>query len=182
MHLFLAAMRRNRRVAIHWEKQPETALKTHLYLDQLPMSRPSKRLRMISLALAAAPEATAGHAKVCRHRSLGDAAIRTDLDLLLDSFLCDAINLDVLSPIDSMDDLPERHKAFALELEGRSVWWRAWNTSCGVWLIGGTLNASRPDRLGGAVIYLEWMNAKCGIHRNWWRSFKVGEWIAGPGR
>ena len=171
-------------------------MKTHLYLDQLPGGRPSKRLRRISLALSHEMDGTGRlsfdqralepkHAPIRSARGvpLHRAATSSiqDIGVLLDSFLCDALNLEVLSPMDSMDDLPGRHKAFAFELEERSVRWRAWNTSCGVWLIGGVLDASRSERLGGAVVYLEWMSANGSIHRNWWCSFRVGEWIAGQG-
>jgi hypothetical protein len=161
-------MRRDRGIAIHWFKHQEKAMKTHLYPDRLPMSRPSKRLRMISLALV-------------RVQPIVDSSMR-DLDVLLDSFLFHALTLDLVSRIVGIDSLPERHKAFALELEGRSVRWRAWNASGGIWLMGGTLNASRSDRVRGAVIYLEWMDPESAVHRSWWYSLNVGEWIAGLGR
>lgn len=169
-------------------------MKTQLNLEQLPVSRPSKRLRRISRALSHEVHAVdrlpcdrvldtqlapIRSGKAARPRVAASSI--QDIGVLLDSFLGDALTLEVHAPIGSMKGLREPHKSFALELEGRSVGWRAWRTACGVCLIGGTLDASRSERLGGAVIYLEWMRADYSIHRNWWCSFKVGEWIAGLG-
>jgi hypothetical protein len=159
-------------------------------MSRFRLPRRSKRLKKISQALSCA------HPQLNRDQTItgcdlpkirneiqdADRNCARDLEVLLESFASMALGIHGVSPIESIVDLPEPHRSFAQSLEDRSVNWRAWRAPREVWLIGGTLDLERSNRMRGAVVHLEWMGPKNTVHRSSWRCLKMNEWTAGAGR